>query len=77
MVGVIGAELVGDPARFGLDAAFPALFLALLAHPAEEPEGRSRPRCSAAAIALTFVPFTATGVPLLLASLACLIGLKK
>src|ERR687884_179370 len=29
-LGVLGGGLLGDPARFGLDAAFPALFLALL-----------------------------------------------
>src|SRR5919197_176072 len=29
-IGSIGAQAIGDPSRFGLDAAFPALFLALL-----------------------------------------------
>jgi 4-azaleucine resistance transporter AzlC len=76
VVGVFGAELIGDPERFGLDAAFPALFLALLVT-----QLRDRRSVAAAllggAIALAFVPFVATGVPILLASLACLIGLKK
>ncbi len=76
VVGVIGAEIVGDPTRFGLDAAFPALFLALLLT-----QLRDRRSVAAAllggSIALIFVPFTAPGVPLLMASLACLIGLKK
>ncbi len=76
VVGVVGAELIGDPTRFGLDAAFPALFLALLA---TQLKGRRTVAAAllGAAIALVFVPFTAAGVPLLLASSACLIGLKK
>jgi 4-azaleucine resistance transporter AzlC len=76
VVGVVGAEFLGDPAKLGLDAAFPALFMALLVT-----QLKNRKTVAAAllgaAIALTFVPFTATGVPLLLASLACLIGLKN
>ena len=75
-IGVIGAEFVGDPAKFGLDAAFPALFLALLVTQLKDRKTVAVALLGAA-IALTFVPFTATGVPLLLASLACLIGLKK
>lgn len=75
-VGVLGAELVGDPMRFGLDAAFPALFLALLV-----PLLKTRQAVAAAVlgalIALAFVPFTAAGVPIMLASLACLIGLRR
>jgi 4-azaleucine resistance transporter AzlC len=76
IVGVLGAELVGDPTRFGLDAAFPALFLALLI-----PLLKTRQAVTAAvlgaAIALAFVPFTAAGVPIMLASFACLIGLRR
>jgi predicted branched-subunit amino acid permease len=76
IIGVLGAELVGDPARFGIDAAFPALFLALLI-----PLLKTRQAVAAAilgaVIALAFVPFAAAGVPIMLASLACLIGLRK
>ena len=75
-IGVLGAELVGDPARFGIDAAFPALFLALLI-----PLLKTRQAVAAAilgaVIALAFVPYAAAGVPIMLASLACLIGLRK
>jgi predicted branched-subunit amino acid permease len=75
-IGVLGAELVGDPAQFGIDAAFPALFLALLI-----PLLKTRQAVAAAIlgalIALAFVPFAAAGVPIMLASLACLIGLRK
>lgn len=75
-VGVLGASFVGDPERFGLDAAFPALFLALL-------PGFVRDRRSfaaallAAALALALVPFAAPGVPILAASAICLFGLVR
>ncbi len=42
-IGVFAGSLLGDPARFGLDAAFPALFLALLVPQladADRPAGR-------------------------------------
>jgi predicted branched-subunit amino acid permease len=76
VIGVFGAELIGDPSRLGLDAAFPALFLALLV-----PQITGRKALAAAflgaAIALALVPFTPAGVPIIAASLACLIGLRR
>ncbi len=72
-IGVLGGDFVGDPETLGLDAAFPALFLALLV-----PQVRSRTALSAAlagaAIALALVPFTRAGVPIVSASLAALLG---
>ena len=75
IVGVIGGEALGDPATLGLDAAFPALFLALLA---PQLNGR-RPVVAAlagAGIALALVPFTPAGVPIIAAAAAALIGLR-
>jgi 4-azaleucine resistance transporter AzlC len=76
VVGVLGAGFIGDPARYGLDAAFPALFLALLVAQLD-----SRRAILAAvlgaAIALALVPFSAAGVPIVAASLACLVGLWR
>jgi predicted branched-subunit amino acid permease len=76
VVGVFGAELIGDPERFGLDAAFPALFLALLV-----PQLKSRAAVVAAllgaAISLALVPVSAAGVPIIAASAACLVGLLR
>jgi len=76
VVGVFGAELIGDPERFGLDAAFPALFLALLV-----PQLKSRTAVVAAllgaAISLALVPVSAAGVPIIAASAACLVGLLR
>ena len=75
IAGVAFGKLIGDPARLGLDAAFPALFLALLV-----PQLRSRDAKLAAVlgatIALVLTPFTPAGVPIICASVACLIGLR-
>ena len=75
-VGVLGAEALGDPARLGLDAAFPALFLGLLWG-----QLRSRTAVAAsatgAAIALALAPVAPAGVPIVAASVACLIGLRR
>jgi 4-azaleucine resistance transporter AzlC len=73
-VGLVGAGLLGNPNRFGLDVVSPVLFLGLL-------RGQITDRRTAAsaalgvAIALPLVPFTSPGVPLIAASAACLLGL--
>lgn len=72
-LGVLGGDALGDPEKLGLDAAFPALFLALLA-----PQLRSRTAVTAAAggalIALTLIPLARPGIPIIAASVACLAG---
>jgi 4-azaleucine resistance transporter AzlC len=76
IVGVVGGEALGDPAALGLDAAFPALFLALLVS-----HLRSRRAITAAAlgagIALVLVPLTPAGVPIIAAAGAALVGLVR
>jgi 4-azaleucine resistance transporter AzlC len=76
ILGVTFGRFLGDPDRFGLDAAFPALFLALLV-----PQVRSRLDRSAAllgaAIALALTPFAPPGVPIVAAGAACLLGLTS
>ena len=75
-VGAFAGDLVADPESLGLDAAFPALFLTLL-----WPQVRERSRLLAAlggaAVALALMPFTGPGVPIVAASLACLIGARR
>jgi 4-azaleucine resistance transporter AzlC len=75
-VGVLGGEALGDPDALGLDAAFPALFLALLV-----PQIRNRRALAAAlaggAIALALVPVAPEGVPIVAASAACLLGWRR
>jgi predicted branched-subunit amino acid permease len=76
VVGVLAGDVVGEPSDFGLDAAFAALFLAILV-----PQVRSRRALAAAVlggtIALALIPFAAAGVPIVAAAAACLIGWRK
>ena len=75
-LGVVGAGVVGNPARFGLDAAFPALFLALLV--AQLSSRRALVAAGlGATIALALVPFSSPGVPIIAAAAACLVGLRR
>lgn len=72
-VGAIAGDALADPGSLGLDAAFPALFLALLV-----PQVTSRRALAAAlaggAIALALLPVAPAGVPIVAASAACLLG---
>jgi predicted branched-subunit amino acid permease len=76
-VGVFAGNLIGDPANFGLDALFPAFFLALLVG-GELRGGPTAILVAAlgAAVALLLLPFTPAGVPVIAASGAALIGLR-
>src|SRR5688500_11751456 len=75
-IGVFAGALLGDPEALGLDAMFPAFYLALLAE-----EMRDRSMLSSAllggAIALVLIPFTPTGIPVVAASLAALLGVRS
>jgi 4-azaleucine resistance transporter AzlC len=75
-IGVLAGEGLGDPADLGLDAAFAALSLALLA-----PQLGSREAVAAAlagaGIALALVPLTPPGVPVIAATVACLVGMRR
>jgi 4-azaleucine resistance transporter AzlC len=73
-IGAVAGDAVGDPRTFGLDAAVGAAFLALL-----WPRLRDRRNVLvavlAAAVALSLVPITAAGVPVLAAGgVALLVG---
>jgi 4-azaleucine resistance transporter AzlC len=74
-IGVLGGNYIGSPERLGLDAAFPALFLALLSV-----QLRSRSRwavaVTAAVVALALVPLTPPGLPILAGSAVALAGLR-
>jgi branched chain amino acid efflux pump len=89
-IGVLAGDSLTDPATLGLDAAFPALFLALLAPllRAGGPRGESSAPRSAdraplaaavmgAGIALALTPITPAGVPVIAATAACLVGLTR
>ena len=73
-LGVLFGNVIGDPARLGLDAAFPALFLGLLV-PQLTSRRSKQTTLLGAAIALALTPVTPPGVPIIAASVACLLGL--
>jgi 4-azaleucine resistance transporter AzlC len=74
-VGALAGNALGDPDRLGLDAVFPAFFLALLI--AELRDRRTRGVALAGAIiALALVPFAPAGVPVLAASIAAILGAR-
>ncbi|MDP8950380.1 MAG: AzlC family ABC transporter permease [Actinomycetota bacterium] len=77
-IGALGGDFIGNPERLGLDAIFPAFFLALLA---DELRGGGRAvvvvALIAAALALTLVPFAPSGVPVIAACVAALLGLRR
>lgn len=74
IVGALGAQALGDPARFGLDAVIPAAFLALLAPRLRAGLIERRVAAGAAVIALVLIPFTPPGVPILVSSAALLLA---
>ncbi len=75
-LGAFGGSALGDPQKLGLDAIFPAFFVALLLP--ELRDARSRGVALAGAlIALALVPLAPPGVPVLAASAAALVGLKR
>lgn len=75
-IGAFGYSFVPDVQALGLDAVFPAFFLALLI-------GEARTRLAAAVavagavIALILVPFAPIGLPVLVAGTAALVGLRQ
>jgi branched chain amino acid efflux pump len=75
-VGLLLGNAIGDANRLGLDAAFPALFLALLV-----PQVARRRHLSAAllggGIALALIPFTPAGVPIVAGAGGCLVGWSR
>lgn len=72
--GALAGGALGDPSTYGLDATYPAFFIALLLH--ELRDARSRVVAMlGGAIALALVPIAPAGVPVLAASLAALVGL--
>lgn len=75
-VGTVVGGVLEDPNKLGLDAAFAALFLALAVPYLREPRARQA-AALAGLIALVLIPFTPAGVPIIAASAACLVGLRR
>jgi len=75
-VGVLAGDALGDPKDLGLDGAFPALFLALLAPQLRAPRA-AMAAAVGAVIAFALIPVTPAGTPIIAASAACLLGLRR
>jgi predicted branched-subunit amino acid permease len=74
-LGAYGGDLLGDVRAYGLDVAFPAAFVALLAPALRRPGGR-RLAAGAALLALIGMQVLPTGPAVLLAGLAVLPALR-
>ena len=75
-VTVLGAavgDVLGNPAAIGLDGAFPAVFVALLAPRLREPAPR-RVAIGGAVIAIALTPLLPAGLPVLLAATAVVLA---
>jgi len=73
LVGALAGSAIGDPAAWGLDAAFPAGFLALLAPLLTTPAAR-RAAAAGALLAVALTPLAPPGVPILVAAAGALAG---
>ncbi|MET9629989.1 AzlC family ABC transporter permease [Lentzea sp. NPDC006480] len=76
LIGALAGQAIGDPATFGLDAAFPAAMLALTL-PALKDASTRNAALAGAAIALATTPFLPAGVPVLLALAGLLVFKTK
>jgi 4-azaleucine resistance transporter AzlC len=74
LIGALAGEAI-NPETYGLDAAFPAAFVAMLAPHLRTRIGRVVALLGAL-ICLVLVPFAPIGVPILCASAAALLGLR-
>jgi predicted branched-subunit amino acid permease len=75
-LGTVLGDVLGDPDSLGLDAAFAALFLALLV-PYVRNRRAGEAAALAAAITIVLIPVAPVGVPIVAASAACLLGLRR
>jgi 4-azaleucine resistance transporter AzlC len=68
LVGAVAGSGLGNPRDYGLDAVFPAVFLALLAPQLRGPDAM-RAALAGALIALALVPIAPAGVPIIASAL--------
>jgi predicted branched-subunit amino acid permease len=79
VVGVLAGGVLPEPATLGLDAIFPAFFLSILVGEARA-NGAERTLEAiflAAVITLALLPWAPPGVPIIAASAAALLGLRR
>ena len=75
LVGALAGRAI-DPRTFGLDAAFPAAYVAMLWPLLGDGRGRLAAMLGAV-ICVTLIPFVPVGIPILCAALAVLIGVRR
>jgi predicted branched-subunit amino acid permease len=75
LIGALTGSAI-DPNTFGLDAAFPAGFIAMVWPLFSDPRARLAAMIGGG-ICLITVPFTPIGVPILLSVFGVLVGLQK
>jgi predicted branched-subunit amino acid permease len=75
LVGGVAGDAIGDTAAYGLDAAVPAAFLALL-WPRLDSAHKRWTAVSAAALALALVPVTRPGLPIIAAGAVALLATR-
>lgn len=73
LIGALAGSAI-DPRAFGLDAAFPAAFVAMIWPSLRDRRARLAAALGAA-ICLVLVPFVPVGIPILCAALAILVGI--
>lgn len=71
LLGAVGGDAIGDPAALGLDAAFPAGFIALAAPALRNSRGLVA-AVVGATVALVTTPFVQPGLPILFAAIGAL-----
>lgn len=74
LIGALAGSAI-DPETFGLDAAFPAAYVAMVWPLLRDGRGRLAAACGAA-ICLALIPFVPVGIPILCAALAVLVGVR-
>lgn len=72
IIGAVAGETIGDPKTFGLDAAFPAGFLALLM-PTLKTRNERAAAVLGAVLALIAIPLLPAGAPVLVSALGAVI----
>ena len=79
VLGVVLGGTVSDPDAFGLDAIFPAFYLALLAEKVALHGDRRAWLVAglAAVVTVALMPFTPPGLPIVAASACALLGLRR
>jgi predicted branched-subunit amino acid permease len=76
LVGALAGNVLGDADKLGLDAVYPAFFLAILMVELRRP-GAPVAALAGGAIAIVLIPVAPAGIPVLAASIAALSGLRS